>query len=163
MGKNLNRETIARMFLKGKGIEIGALNNPLKVPAAARVKYVDRMSLKELEQEYPEMNPKTFARVDILDDGERLETIEDNSQDFVIANHFLEHCENPINAIENMLRALKNGGILYMSVPDKRFTFDSTRQITSFQHLMRDYREGAGGVEERPLCGMDEGDSSRAG
>ena len=32
--------------------------------------------------------------------------------------------------------------MLYLTVPDKRFTFDHKREITDFEHLVRDYEEG---------------------
>jgi len=62
--------------------------------------------------------------------------------DFIIANHFLEHCESPIGAIESFLRILKKGGIIYLTVPDKRATFDSQRQLTKLEHIVRDYEQG---------------------
>ena len=138
----LRRKTIARVFLRGEGIEIGALHNPLKVPPAARVRYVDRMGLDALLQEYPELAGKRLVPVDIEDDGETLGTLKDGSQDFVIANHFVEHCEDPIGALGNMLRVLRPGGILYVAIPDKRYTFDRDRPVTPIEHLLRDNREG---------------------
>jgi predicted SAM-dependent methyltransferase len=139
---DLNREFIAHLYLKGNGIEIGGLNAPLKVSAAANVKYVDKLPTSQLRKHYPELDSVELVDVDILDNGELLGNIADRSQDFVIANHFLEHCQNPIGAISNMLRVLKNGGILYMAVPDKRYTFDINRPVTTFQHLLNDYRDG---------------------
>ena len=41
-----------------------------------------------------------------------------------------------------MLRVLRDGGVLYLAIPDKRYTFDRDRPITSIEHLMRDYQEG---------------------
>ena len=38
----IDRESVANAYIKGNGIEIGALHNPLKVSPAAHVKYVDR-------------------------------------------------------------------------------------------------------------------------
>lgn len=138
----LRRKTIARVFLRGEGIEIGALHNPLKVPPAARVKYVDRMGLADLHREYPELAGKTLVNVDIQDDGETLATLRDATQDFVIANHFVEHCEDPIRALSNMLRVLRPAGVLYVAIPDKRYTFDKDRPVTPIEHLLRDYEEG---------------------
>jgi SAM-dependent methyltransferase len=77
-----------------------------------------------------------------VDDGERLASIGDGTQDFVIANHFLEHCQNPIGALVSMFRVLRAGGILFLAVPDKRYTFDVDRPITPLEHLLRDHREG---------------------
>jgi len=137
----LRRKTIARVFLRGEGIEIGALHNPLKVPRRARVKYVDRLSHIELAKEHPELRSK-LVRVDIVDDGETLATIPDSSQDFVIANHFVEHCQNPIGALRNMLRVLRRDGVLFLAIPDNRYTFDAGRPVTPIEHLLRDDLEG---------------------
>lgn len=138
----LSRELIAETYLRGEGIEIGALHNPLKVPASANIKYVDRLAIAQLREQYPELNDKKLVEVDILDDGERLSTIPDSSQDFVIANHFVEHCQDPIGAVLAMLRVLKPGGILYLAIPDKRCCFDADRPVTPVDHLIRDHLEG---------------------
>ena len=138
----LGRELIAEAYLKGDGIEIGALHDPLKVPRSARVKYVDRLSVADLRKQYPELDSQKLVDVDIIANGELLETIADASQDFVIANHFIEHCQDPIRALLSMFRVLKVGGKLYMAVPDKRYSFDLDRPITPLEHLFRDFKEG---------------------
>jgi ferredoxin len=38
------------------------------------------------------------VEVDVVDDGERLESFADASLDFVVSSHFLEHCQDPIRA-----------------------------------------------------------------
>jgi SAM-dependent methyltransferase len=136
------RSVIAAIYLKGDGIEIGALHQPLSVPPGVRVKYVDRMPAQELQRHYHEISMTPFVDVDIIDDGEQLMKIEDASQDFVIANHFLEHCQNPIRTVQNFLRVLRPDGVLYVAVPDKRFTFDADRPPTTIEHLMRDFAQG---------------------
>jgi predicted SAM-dependent methyltransferase len=138
----LDRESIAKMYIKGKGIEIGALHNPIRLPKSANITYVDRMSITALRKQYPELSSKELVDVDIIDDGEHLFKIKDSSQNFVIANHFLEHCQNPIGAIRNMLRVLKKGGVVYLSIPDKRYSFDADRPVTSIGHLLKDYQKG---------------------
>lgn len=136
------RVQIASIYLRGNGIEIGALHQPLPVPPAVRVKYVDRMTADELRRHYHEISYVPFVETDIIDNGEELGTIGDSSQDFVIANHFIEHCQNPIQTLQNILRVLSPGGVLYLAVPDKRFTFDADRPSTTLEHVMRDYSEG---------------------
>lgn len=138
----LDRELIAQTYLSGLGIEIGALHNPLKLPPAATAKYVDRLPVSELREQYPELASQELVNVDILADGELLESISDSTQDFVIANHFVEHCQDPIGALLNMVRVLKPTGILYLALPDKRCCFDSDRPVTSLEHLIRDHVEG---------------------
>ena len=138
----LGREIIAETYLRGEGIEIGALHNPLKLPDTVTVKYVDRLPVAELRKQYPELESQQLVDVDIIADGEKLETIGDASQDFVIANHFIEHCQDPIRALLNMFRVLKVWGMLYLAIPDKRYSFDIDRPITPLEHLIRDFREG---------------------
>ena len=130
----MTRENIADLDLQGQGIEIGALHHPLVVPKDVKVLYVDRMSVADLRKQYPELNDLPLIEADILANGEDLETIADNTQDFVIANHFIEHCQDTIGTIENMLRVLKPGGILYSAIPDKRGSFDIDRDVTSIEH-----------------------------
>lgn len=138
----LNRYSLALLYLRGEGIEIGALHNPLKLSPLARVRYVDRMNVADLRLHYVELKDKKLVTVDVVDDGELLATFQNASQDFVIANHFLEHCQNPLLALENALRVLRRGGVLYLALPDKRYTFDRSRPATDLEHLIRDYQEG---------------------
>ncbi len=147
------RTQIAARYLRGKGIEIGALHSPLKVSSQAKVRYVDRMSVADLRMQYPELQHKPLVEVDIIDDGETLKTIEDNSQDFAIANHLIEHCQDPISTLQTYVRVVKPDGIIYLAVPDKRYTFDVDRPVTPLEHLIRDYKEGP---EESKLAHFEE-------
>jgi SAM-dependent methyltransferase len=144
-GATFGRDAIARRFVKGSGIEIGALHNPLRVPRSVDVRYVDRMTVPELREHYPELERERLVEVDVIDDGERLDSIADGSQDFVVANHFLEHSQDPVGALGNMFRVLRVGGILYLALPDKRFTFDSKRPPTPLEHVLADHRDGPEG------------------
>jgi predicted SAM-dependent methyltransferase len=137
-----DRAAIANKYLKGDGIEIGALHSPLKVSPSVSVKYVDRMTAPDLRKQYPELAALELVNTDIIDDGERLDSIQDSTQDFVIANHFIEHCQNPLMALSNMFRVLKEDSLLYLAVPDKRFTFDIDRPVTPLDHILRDFEEG---------------------
>ena len=83
----------------------------------------------------------------------------------MVANHFLEHCQDPIGALTHFFRVLKAGGVLYLAVPDKRQTFDHDRPTTSLEHLIRDHESGPeqsrrGHVEEwtRLINGAQEPD-----
>lgn len=136
------RKVLSERFVAGDGVEIGALHQPLWVSGSARVKYVDRMTVEDLRKQYPELAGYNLTTVDRIDDGEKLSTFAAGSLDFVIANHMLEHCENPIGTIRSHLSKLKPGGVLYYAVPDKRFTFDVNRPLTDWEHLLRDDTEG---------------------
>jgi SAM-dependent methyltransferase len=138
----LNRLAVSNAYIKGEGIEIGALNYPLVVPASAKVKYVDRISAEEHTHIFKGMKLEEMVHVDIIDNGETLGTVANASQDFVIANHFIEHCQNPVMTIGNMLRVLRKDGVVFIAIPDKRYTFDEKRAITPMDHFIKDYEQG---------------------
>ncbi|MFT3881278.1 MAG: methyltransferase domain-containing protein [Gemmatales bacterium] len=138
----LDRNALAQQYLAGSGLEIGALHHPLPVPVGVQVKYVDRMPEAELRRHYPELGNETFVRIDIVDDGETLTKVADASQDFVIANHFLEHCEDPISTLRTFFRVLKPGGVIYLAIPEKTCTFDRDRPVTALEHFWEDHRNG---------------------
>jgi SAM-dependent methyltransferase len=138
-----DRAWIARHYLRGTGIEIGALNSPVTVPKGVKVRYVDRMGAADLKRSYPEC--EGIVETDIIADGERLGNLADGTQDFVVANHFLEHCQDPIGAIGHMLRVTRPSGVVYLAIPDKRYTFDRDRAVASIEHVLRDHEEGPEG------------------
>jgi SAM-dependent methyltransferase len=142
---NVRRRRLAITYLHGSGLEIGALHCPLWVPAGVTVRYVDRMDIAGLRHQYPELADERLVDVDVIDDGEVLATQADASADFLIANHFIEHTEDPIGTLAAHLRVLRRGGILYLAVPDRRRTFDAGRAPTTLEHLIRDHREGPTG------------------
>lgn len=136
------RERLSRKYIKGKGIEVGALHTPLKIFNNAEVTYIDRMDNKGLLKHYPELKKFKFVKVGLVDDGEKLSKVKTASVDFVIANHFIEHCEDPISTIKNHLRVLKNDGIAFWAIPDKRYTFDVIRKTTTLKHIIDDFEKG---------------------
>lgn len=139
-------------LLSGSGIEIGALHRPCDVPHL-RVQYVDRLTRPELERQYPELKGHPIVEADIIDDAETLTTIPDGSQDFVIANHVIEHTSNPIGALLTWCRVLRKGGRLFLAVPDREATFDKGRQLTSIDHILEDH---ASPSEERDFAHFED-------
>lgn len=144
----LNREFISRHFVGGTGLEIGALHNPMPVSPGTIVRYVDRLPVDDLRRQYPELAALPLVPLDIIDNGETLATIADASQDFVIANHFLEHCEDPIGTVKTFHRVLRQNGVLYLAIPEKTSTFDRDRPVTSLGHLLHDHQHGPAASRE---------------
>lgn len=136
------REFLAARYLAGDGVEIGGLHHPLRVPSRARVRYLDRFDTPGLRRQYPDLAAERLVHVDIVDDGERLDTVADASLDFVVANHFLEHAQNVYGVLARFLAVLRPGGVLFLSVPDRDGTFDRDRPLTTTEHLLRDYTDG---------------------
>ncbi len=143
-----NRIVLAARFIKGSGIEIGGLGRPLPVPLGVKVKYVDRLPQAGLLEHYQWSNDGRISEPDIVDDAQTLGSIADNSQDFLIANHVIEHLPNPILFFHNAFRVLKASGVLFFALPEKTRTFDRLRPVTSFEHLVSDFRNGPDGSKE---------------
>jgi SAM-dependent methyltransferase len=127
--------------LRGGGLEIGPLHRPMVTHKDMEVHYVDRFSVADLREHYPELREFSLVEPHILDDAETLSQIRDASYDFLIAAHVIEHMKNPLSSLEQWCRVLKDGGLIYMIVPDKRATFDKHRVRTSVPHMVLDYLE----------------------
>lgn len=77
-------------------------------------------------------------------EGTDLKGLPNNSYDFVLSSHSLEHIANPLKALFEWNRILKAAGALLLILPDKRFTFDRKRPVTSFDHLLSDLANNVG-------------------
>ena len=122
-----------------------------RCPPHARSRYVDRMSVDDLRREYPELADWDLTEVDVVDDGELLATIPEEIQDFIVANHFLEHIRGPDRHDRTHLGKLKPGGVLFYAVPDKRYTFDFRRPVTPLEHMVADHEQGPERSRRRTL------------
>ncbi|MBC7367527.1 MAG: methyltransferase domain-containing protein [Undibacterium sp.] len=112
----------------GTGVEIGALKSP--IPGIAPI-YVDR---------YPPFDAeKVFA--DYWGSADAL-PFRDSALAYVATSHVLEHTANPVAALCEWARVTRHGGILYLVVPDHRYTFDHTRPLTAPAHMIDDYNRG---------------------
>lgn len=71
-----------------------------------------------------------------------MESIPSASYDFVLSSHALEHTANPILALSEWIRLLKDQGTLVLLLPHKDGTFDHRRPVTTMQHLIADFEAG---------------------
>lgn len=126
--------------LNGKGLEIGPLHRPMDRHAGMDIDYVDRCTVEELRQHYPELKDLPLVEPDILGDAETLAGVPAGKYDFVIAAHVIEHMKNPIRALEAWCRVARPGGRIYLITPDKRVIFDKRRVRTTLAHLVLDYQ-----------------------
>lgn len=126
--------------LAGRGLEIGPLHRPLEAHEKMDVHYIDRLSVSELREHYPELAELPLVEPHIIGDAETLSPVANAEYDFLVALHVIEHMKNPIGSIEHWLRVLKPGGLLYLVVPDKRAIFDKERVRTTLEHLILDYK-----------------------
>ncbi|MEA2757319.1 MAG: hypothetical protein QOJ54_3608 [Aliidongia sp.] len=139
-GLGLTRTELAKRYIRGAGIEFGALDFPLALPPEATVTYADFQPVERVKQLFSV--EKNVAAPHLVSDLETMHGIAPDSQDFIIANHVMEHVEDPLKALRSVSRVLRTNGIAYLALPDKRFTFDKGRAITPLDHVLRDHTEG---------------------
>lgn len=127
---------------KGTGLEIGALSTPVVHKSDSKIFYADHMSTEELKKKYKnepvELND--IVGVDFVVRGLSLkETIGDKKFDYVIASHVIEHIPDMIRWFQDIAQILKKDGVLSLVIPDKRFTFDITRRVSSLADVIGAY------------------------
>ena len=130
------RTFVATALLKGRGLEIGALHNPLRIRGRrARVEYGDRLP-RDAAAELYELPVESLVDPTHLLSADDLGSIPSEQFDFLVSNHLLEHLADPITAVEEWLRVLKPGGLLFLSVPGFRGNlYDYRRDPVRIDHL----------------------------
>lgn len=73
--------------------------------------------------------------------------------DFLLSSNCLEHVANPIKALTEWRRVIKDGGGFILVLPKKESNFDHRRPVTKFDHLLEDFNRGIG---EDDLTHLDE-------
>ncbi len=126
--------------LTGTGLEIGPLHRPLPTHPGLKMVYIDRYTVDQLRQHYPELKDLPLVEPDIIGDGETLSTVKSGSYDCLVSAHVIEHMKNPLGSLERWCRVLKPGGKIYLIVPDKRAIFDHHRVRTTLEHIILDYK-----------------------
>ena len=132
-------------FLVGAGVELGPGHHPMPVLFSdVTIRYVDRWDPEQNRALFPDVAAgSTFTTPDVIAnlDVDRLSALSDESQDFVIASHLLEHLANPLAQLEDTHRVLRRGGVALIFLPDRRYTFDRKRSPTPLEHLIADHRD----------------------
>lgn len=141
-----DRVSVRRLLsrhLAGDGLELGPGHEPFPIPfPGTSVRYVDRWEPDENRALFYELGDDVqFPQPDIVAnlDVDGLSMIEDASQDFVIASHILEHMADPIRLLDDIARVTRPGGVAIILLPDRRRTFDRSREPTSLAHLLADH------------------------
>ena len=112
-----------------KGIEIGALHNPIVRQLYGDVRFVDYMDTEQLRAKFIN-HPDWVAGMVEVDyvwsgAGSLREVIGTGELfDWVIASHVMEHVPNMLGWLRAISEILQPGGVLNLAIPDRRFTFD---------------------------------------
>jgi len=136
-------------LLKGKGLEVGAFEHPALVSDDCQVEYIDAITTEQAVELFPELKSKELKNIDHIIDLniEGLSKFKNNSQDFIIINHVIEHLVNPIKIISELFRIVKKKGMIVLSIPDKEYTFDKHRPKTLFEELAKRYNDAKTDVD----------------
>ena len=100
--RRLKDARYAQRYLVGEGVDIGGKPDPLAL--------------------YREFFPGIAAlRTWDIEDGDAqfLESVADESFDFVFSSHCLEHLRDPAEGLGNWFRVLRPGGHLVVTIPDE--------------------------------------------
>ena len=89
----------------------------------------------------------------IFCDGSNLVAIEQESYDFILSSHNLEHFANPVKALKEWQRVLRPAGTLLLVLPHYLKTFDHRRALTPVAHMMEDFERN---TEEDDLSHLQE-------
>lgn len=79
-----------------------------------------------------------------ISDATDLLAIPSSHYDVVLSSHVIEHIANPLRALCEWVRVLKENGLLVLIIPHKDGTFDHLRPVTTFEHILQDFKFGMG-------------------
>lgn len=74
-----------------------------------------------------------------ISEASELENVKNNSYEFLLSCHSLEHVANPLKALKRWNEVLKVRAKIVLVLPDKEYTFDVRRPYTTIEHLLEDY------------------------
>lgn len=146
---------LAHSLLDGlSGLEIGpAAHNPFGL----KTRNVELMESRDFYASIQEnVMGVTPPNVDIWASADSI-PVPDQSEDFILSSHVVEHLPNVIAAFIEWDRIVKNGGYAFMIVPlPWALPADKDRKLTSFEHFLSDYRQSLT-IETHPVEGVPGG------
>lgn len=100
--------------------------------------FSDKTVWATLSNSYAFRSDKVAGKT-IICDGTDLSAIADDSYDFILSSHNLEHIANPIKALKEWQRITRPGGGLILVLPNYTKTFDHCREPTTVSHMVDDF------------------------
>jgi SAM-dependent methyltransferase len=91
-----------------------------------------------------QFHPKKDPGFQFICEAADLKPIQNSAYEFVLASQCLEHMANPLRALGEWKRVLKQDGVLLVVLPHKEGTFDWRRPITPLAHMIEDHKNGVG-------------------
>lgn len=138
-------------FSTGRGLEIGPLHRTIVARDEADVRYVDVADQSGLRSHYANdsaVDPQLIPEIDyvLLREDGSTRTLPDATADgapfdWVMASHVIEHVPDLIGWLGELAEITVDGGLLVLSIPDRRFCFDVNRPPTTVGQMLRAHRD----------------------
>lgn len=140
------------------GIEIGgSAHNSFNLPHCLNIDYCgdDDTIFKKAEIELC----GSAMKVDIVSEGDDL-PFKDNTLDYVISSHVIEHYFDPIKALKEWDRVIKPGGYIFTIAPHVDRVPEELRSITPLETFIERHRTGIRTPEDDAAAGGPRGHHS---
>jgi hypothetical protein len=129
----------------GRILEIGAFDNPtFRRELGDEVEYLDffsREDLIEMHRNNPRRNPAAAVVVDHVVKNADFSRKVSPGFDLIVAHHVIEHVPDIIFWFEQIEHLLAPSGMLFLSIPDRRYTFDFFRPVSLATQMIRVHGE----------------------
>jgi SAM-dependent methyltransferase len=107
------------------------------VPVYPRLAALDTLDYSE-QTLWSGSQPTGEVRNRLIGEAGRLESVQDNAYDALLASHVLEHLANPLGGLMEWQRVVRPGGHVLLVMPHYEGTFDHNRPVTSIEHMRAD-------------------------
>ena len=125
-----------------QGLEIGAFDLPFIAPGEGNVEFLDYATSEELRAQARSAeghSPEFVAPVNYVATLGDWAEAPDAHYDWIAAAHVIEHAPSMIDWLRTAARKLKNDGILFLVIPDRRYTFDYFRPESTLGKILQDH------------------------
>jgi len=150
LGKPLTREekVLIHIDTMGAGLEVGPSYNPILPKAKGyNIKTVDHAPAEVLRAKYASVTHgvdiNRIEHVDYVWKGEPLDALiqKPNHFDYIIASHVIEHTPDMISFLKQLENLLREGGIVSLVIPDRRYCFDTFRPCSTIGDILQAHIE----------------------
>jgi Methyltransferase domain len=120
-----------------RGLEIGPLDLPMIEPQEGHCEFADYHStdkLKHMAAELSGTNPDFVPDIDYVI-AQGYDAVP-RDYDWIAAANILEHVADVIGWLRTVGEHVKPGGLLFLAFPDRKYTFDTHRHLTTFTELV---------------------------
>jgi hypothetical protein len=132
--------------MRGRGLEIGPSHNPVTPKRDGyNVVILDYQSTDELRAKYlvDGIDVSSIEEVDYIWRGEPYAQLLGGQRfAWIIASHVIEHVPDLIGFLQGCTSVLTDDGVISLVIPDRRYSFDYHRPITSIGSVIDAHLEG---------------------